>query len=81
MPPELLGPLGLTAALAFAVGALWREHLRADADDRIQRDRAIAVSEAQTDATERVARNQEELVAAFREFVREQATRQRRGDP
>jgi hypothetical protein len=41
LPPELLGPFALTVALTFAVVLLWRDHLRADADDRAQRDRAL----------------------------------------
>ena len=68
MPPELLGPLGLTVALAFAVVALWRDHTRADADDRVQRDTAIAGWKAQTDATNRVA-------DALEAFVRETTRR------
>ena len=39
--PEILGPLGLTIALGIAVGLLWREHLKADAEDRKQRDLAL----------------------------------------
>ena len=62
MPPELLGPTGLLVALAFAVAALWRDHVRADADDRSQRDVAIAGWKAQTDATDRVADALEALV-------------------
>lgn len=80
MPPELLGPVGLTVALGFAVVALWRDHLRADADDRAQRDRAIDISEAQVAATDRVAQGQAELLAAFREYLREQSSRSRRND-
>lgn len=75
MPADLFGPLGLLVALAFAVSALWRDHLRADADDRAQRDRALAISEAQVIATNRVAEGQEQLNAAFREYIREQAKR------
>ena len=55
MPAELYGPAGLLVALAFAVAALWRDHVRADADDRSQRDTALAGWKAQTDATNRVA--------------------------
>lgn len=55
MPPELLGPLGLTIALGLAVLALWRDHIRADADDRAQRDTAIAGWRDQTNATTRLA--------------------------
>lgn len=45
-PPELLGPYGLLVALGIAVIALWRDHLRSDADDRKDADdwKAIALS-------------------------------------
>lgn len=55
MPPELLGPLGLTAAAVIAVIALWRDHLKADQDDRTQRDAAFVDLRAQSAATNRVA--------------------------
>lgn len=46
MPTELLGPTGLLVALVLAVGVLWRDHVRADTDDRRERDewRALAAS-------------------------------------
>lgn len=45
VPPELVGPVaGLILALAVA-GILWREHLRADAEDRKQRDDMFAINE------------------------------------
>lgn len=72
-PPELLGPLGLTIALGVAVMALWRDHLRADADDRTQRDTAIAGWRAQTDATDRLA-------AAIEAKAEREATRKRQDD-
>lgn len=71
MPPELLGPLGLTVALGFAVVALWRDHLRADADDRAERDRAAALLAAQTPAIDRLADGQKDLIAAVRDLIRE----------
>lgn len=80
IPPDLLGPLGLTVALAIAVYALWRDHVRSDADVLATRDTALAGWRAQTEATERVADGQEELVAAFRDVIREQSTRHRRED-
>lgn len=55
MPAELYGPLGLLVGLGLAVAALWRDHLRADADDRVQRDIAIAGWREQTAATNRLA--------------------------
>lgn len=44
MPPEILGPLGLTVAALATIAILWRDHLRSDADDRKERDdwKAIA---------------------------------------
>lgn len=44
-PQVLLGPLGLAAFLLLVVGALWRDHLRADQDDREQRDQAFRLVE------------------------------------
>lgn len=38
MPPEVLGPLGLTAAALFAVAVLWRAHERHDRDIEIDRN-------------------------------------------
>ena len=55
MPPDLYGPLGLLIGLSVAVAALWRDHLRADADDRTQRDAALAGWRDQTAATTRLA--------------------------
>ena len=50
MDPGLTGPLALTVGLAIAVAALWRDHIRADADDRAQRDTAITGWREATDA-------------------------------
>lgn len=80
MPPELLGPYALTAAALIAIGVLWRDHLRSDADVRSQRDRAIDIAAAQVAATKSVAEGQEELAITLREYIREQASRIRRGD-
>ena len=55
MPPELLGPFGLLIALGIAVGVLWRDHLRADADDRVQRDLAITGWKEATAAINRLS--------------------------
>lgn len=47
MPPELLGPTGALVAVLFGIAALaraivvlWQEHLKADQDDRDERNRA-----------------------------------------
>lgn len=45
MPEDLLGPGGFLIGSLLALGALWREHLKADADDRAQRDKALALVE------------------------------------
>jgi hypothetical protein len=55
MPPDLLGPTAALVGAVIAVGALWREHIRAVADVRAQRDLATAGWRAQTDATNRLA--------------------------
>ena len=46
MPPEILGPFGLAVALIVAVAVLWREHQRADADDRKERDDWKSIAQA-----------------------------------
>lgn len=80
MPPELLGPTGLLIALLLAVAALWRDHLRADADDRAQRDQAIAGWQAQTAATDRVADATIALSEAIRARAQDDAARHRQED-
>jgi hypothetical protein len=41
VPPDItLTAGGVISALAIIVGVLWRDHLRADAEDRAQRDKA-----------------------------------------
>ena len=49
MPAEILGPIGLTVAALIAVGVLWREHVKDDADDRAERDawKALALNQGQ----------------------------------
>ena len=74
MPPDLLGPFGLAVALAIAVSALWRDHMRADADDRSQRDTALAGWREQVAATNRLA----DAIEADR---KDRAERHRLGDP
>ena len=55
IPPELFGPLGLTIAALGAVLVLWRDHMRADVDDRAQRDRALGIAETAVAGTARMA--------------------------
>lgn len=45
----------VTTALTAVIGALWRLHLQADADDRAQRDEAIAGWRDSTAAVNRLA--------------------------
>lgn len=81
LPQEVLGPLGaLVLALAVIAGLvkflsmLWKTHLEADADDRAQRDKAIALLEVNLEATQRMAR-------AWEERNKRDAARTRKGDP
>lgn len=74
MSPDLLGPTALLVAALTAVGVLWREHLKADADDRTQRDKAITLLEVNLEATQRMAR-------AWEERNKRDAARHRRDDP
>lgn len=73
IPPDLYGPFGLLIALALAVAALWRDHVRADADDRAQRDIAVVGWRSQTDATTRLA-------DAIEQQARDAASRRRQDD-
>lgn len=81
MPPEaLLGPFALLAAALIAVGVLWREHLKADADDRTQRDLA---TQNDADAREllRISlRNNADAIAAWNKRIEQDAERRRRAD-
>lgn len=65
IPPELLGPAGLLVASLLVIGVLWRDHLRADADDRAQRDTAIEGWRAQVEATNRLISASNRLAAAI----------------
>lgn len=73
MPPEVLGPVGLTIGLLVALSVLWREHVRSDEDDRKQRDIALEGWRAQTEATKRLA-------DAIEKRNRADAERRRAGD-
>lgn len=75
MPGDaLLGPLALLVAALLAIGVLWREHMRADQDDRDQRDKAMLLLEAALDGTKRMA-------TAWEERNKRDAAARRRGDP
>jgi hypothetical protein len=80
VPPELLGPTGLTVgvvlglvALARVIAVLWRIHLEADLDDRLQRDKAQELADKAIAAYDR-------LGAAWEERNRADAERQRKSD-
>lgn len=60
IPAEIFGPTGLLVAAIVAVVVLWRDHMRADTDDRRQRDTALEGWRSQTAATERLAEAIEE---------------------
>ena len=74
MPPEILGPLGLLVGAVTAVTILWREHLKADADDRRQRDEAA-------DLLRQSLANNAAAIAAWDRRTAAEAARQRRTDP
>lgn len=81
IPDTVFGPFGALVLLVAAVTALgkviqalWKEHLRADEDDRTQRDVAIAGWQAQTDATK-------ELTASIKAAAERAPTRTRRSGP
>lgn len=74
MPDALLGPTAALVGAIIVIGTLWREHLRADAEDRRQRDEAIAEAREQLAVTER-------LTAALEARNRRDANRRRREDP
>lgn len=73
MPPELLGPTGLLVACLLVIAALWKEHLKADQDDRDQRDKAMVI-------TADLAAGNLKMGNAWEERNREDANRQRRDD-
>jgi len=72
-PEQLVGPFALTFGAVLAVIALWRDHIRGDADDRAVRDRSLAIAERLTTAVD-------DLTDALKQQSRDQAARQRRDD-
>lgn len=67
---DLTTVVGAVGALVTVVGVLWRDHVRADAEDRKQRDAAIEGWREQTAATNRLA-----------SAIERANTRKRAGDP
>jgi len=56
LPPDVVAIGGaIITALVAVVGLLWREHLRADAEDRKQRDEALTLLRDAIDGTKRMA--------------------------
>jgi hypothetical protein len=71
VPIELFGPSALLVAALMVVGALWREHLRHDADVRKTRDEAIIGWRGQSEATKEVAA----MLASYHAAVERRRTR------
>lgn len=70
--PDLTTAAGVIVALVTVVTVLWRDHQRADAEDRRQRDVAIEGWKAQTNATNVLADDVVELrrdIASLRDLV------------
>jgi hypothetical protein len=83
----ILGPVGALALAivilyfgARAFRALWTEHLKADQDDRDQRDRAQAVSADLRELLRKSLDNNAEAISAWNKRNEQDAARQRRSD-
>lgn len=81
VPPEVFGPTGaLVLAVLGILGLvkvaqlLWSEHLKADADDRAQRDTALRLLETSL-------ANNKAAIAAWDRRTASDAARHRRADP
>lgn len=87
MPPELLGPTGALVAALFGITALaraivvlWKEHLKADQDDRDQRDKALALLSSSLDGNKANAEANRLMAAAWDQRNRNDVARKRRED-
>jgi predicted outer membrane lipoprotein len=81
MPSEtLLGPFALLAAALLTVAALWREHLKADADDRAQRDVAQSNNQATKELLRQSLVNNAAAIEAWNKRIELDAARRRRAD-
>ena len=73
LSPEILGPLGLTIAACIVAVLLWREHLKADADDR-------ADLLAERDLLRLSLLNNAAAISAWNKRIDQDTARQRRAD-
>jgi hypothetical protein len=80
VPPDLTTAAGVITALLVVVGVLWRAHLLADADDRQQRDKALALLEAALAANHDHAVAQADMAKAWDVRNKADAARRRRND-
>ena len=71
---RILGPAGVVVVLLYIAWILWRDHLRSDEEDRKQRDRALALTEALIPAVDR-------LTSAVLADIEDRAKRRRESDP
>lgn len=74
MPPDaFLGPVAFLAGALFAIGVLWREHIRSDTRERSLTDTALEGWKGSTSAADRIA-------AALEASNLERVDRRRIGD-
>ena len=71
--PDLLTAAGVIAALVTVVTVLWRDHQRADQEDRDQRDLAQDLLRASL-------QNNADAIAAWNRRIEQDAARSRRAD-
>jgi hypothetical protein len=86
-PEQLAGPTGAIILLVAMIGGLvwvikllWADHLKAIADDRAQRDKAMALLETALDANRAHAIAEDFMAKAWDERNRADAVRRRRND-
>ena len=87
IPPEVFGPAGaLVLAILVIVGLvklamiLWKEHLKADQDDRDQRDKALHLLEEAVAGNKSHADANRSMAAAWDARNKADAARKRRED-
>lgn len=74
VPNELLGPFALLIAALATIGVLWRDHLRADMDDRGERDEWRAIAQRYSEQIPGLTQSVDALTSTIREMD------QRRGE-